>query len=88
MCEEFIPCCTCLCPAIPGRRAPADTNFKRLENQLRANWHPVKLSKRRVATDDEHKLEVIQILKEESHVGQRELARRVRISSLHISTQT
>ncbi|KAJ3646440.1 hypothetical protein Zmor_024028 [Zophobas morio] len=46
----------------PERRAPADTNFKRLENQMRANWPPIKLSKQRVTTGEEHELEVIQIL--------------------------
>ena len=43
-------------------------------------WAPVKLSKQRVATSEEHEREVIQILKKEPHVGQRELARMVGIS--------
>ena len=62
------------------RRAPSNTIFKRLENQyhLRA---PVKLSKQGVVTDEEHELEVIQ---EEPHMGQCELARKVRISQSSI----
>ena len=60
----------------PDRRAPSDTIFKRLRNQLRANWPPVKLSKQRVATGEEHELEVIQILEEEAYAGQCELVRR------------
>ena len=54
--------------------------LKDWRNQLRAKWPPVKLSKQRVATGEEHELEVIQILEEEPHVGQRKLARRVGIS--------
>jgi hypothetical protein len=43
--------------------------FKRLEGQLRANWPPVKSSKQRVATDEEHEIAFLQIFEEEPHVG-------------------
>jgi hypothetical protein len=39
----------------------------------------VKLSKQRVATDEEHEIAALQIFEEEPHVGQREVARRVAI---------
>jgi predicted DNA-binding transcriptional regulator AlpA len=48
--------------------------------QLRANWPPVKLSKQRVVTDEEHETAVLEIFEEEPHLGQREVARRVGIS--------
>jgi predicted XRE-type DNA-binding protein len=64
----------------PERRAPYGMIFKRLEGQLRANRPPVKLSKQRVATDEEHERAVLQIVEEKPHVGQREVARRVAIS--------
>ena len=51
---------------------------------METNGPPDKLSKQRVATGEEHALEVIQILEEEPHVGQRELARRVGISQCSI----
>jgi hypothetical protein len=54
--------------------------FKRLEDQLRANWPSVKLSKQRVATDEEHEIADHQIFEEEPHVGQCEVARSVGIS--------
>jgi hypothetical protein len=48
--------------------------------QLRANWPPVKLSKQRVVTDEEHETAVLEIFEEEPHLGQREVTRRVGIS--------
>jgi hypothetical protein len=69
----------------PERRVPSDMIFKRLEGQLRANWPPVKLSKQRVATDEEHEIAVLQIFEEEPHVGQRDVARRVGISQSSVS---
>ena len=44
------------------------TRFLRLEKHLRANWPPIKFSKQRVATGEEHELEIIQILEDELHV--------------------
>jgi hypothetical protein len=40
----------------PERRAPYGMIFKRLEGQLRANRLPVKLSKQRAVTDEEHEI--------------------------------
>jgi hypothetical protein len=48
--------------------------FKRLGDQLRVSWPLVKLSKQKVATDEEHEIAVLQIFEKEPHVGQRELA--------------
>jgi hypothetical protein len=62
------------------RRELSDMIFKRLEGQLRANWPPVKLSKQKVATDEEHEIAVLQIFEKEPHVEQRELARRFGVS--------
>ncbi|KAJ3651920.1 hypothetical protein Zmor_017924 [Zophobas morio] len=58
--------------------------LKDWRNQLRAKWPPVKLSKQRAATGEEHELEVIQILEDQPYVGQRELARTVGISQSSI----
>ena len=43
----------------PERIVPLDTIFKRLENQLRANWPPIKLSKEMVPLGEEYELEVV-----------------------------
>jgi DNA-binding MarR family transcriptional regulator len=54
--------------------------FKRLGDQLRVSWPLVKLSKQKVATDEEHEIAVLQIFEKEPHVGQRELARKLGVS--------
>jgi hypothetical protein len=42
----------------------------------------VKLSKQRVATDEEHEIAALQIFEEEPHVGQREMARRIAVCKI------
>ncbi|EEZ99107.1 hypothetical protein TcasGA2_TC005000 [Tribolium castaneum] len=64
----------------PGRRTPTDKIFKRLEMCLRFNWPSDKRRGVRRATDIDHEMEVLEMVTENPHVGQKTIARQVGIN--------
>jgi hypothetical protein len=64
----------------PNRRHPVPETFRRLDRKLRQDWPSHKISRQRAATDPNNEMAVFQVVDENPHVGQMELARQIGIS--------